>query len=63
LDIRYFEQAADALSRAIKATNLGEQALLLEEALRFNRLGLDEERRKLSLIAPDPPSVPQKDSP
>lgn len=42
----YFDQAAEALVRALGATNIGEQAHLLDEALRLNRLGLAEEKRK-----------------
>lgn len=44
----YFEEAAEALERAMKATGLGEQGVLLEEALRLNRLALAEERIKLA---------------
>ena len=44
----YFEQAADALSRAILTTGLGEQAVLLDEALRLNRFGLAQEKVKLA---------------
>ncbi len=47
----YFEQAADALRRAIDATRIGEQAVLLEEALRLNRFGLAEEKAKLARLA------------
>jgi hypothetical protein len=43
----YFEQAADALSRAMKTSGLAEQERLLDEALRLNRLALAQERRKL----------------
>jgi hypothetical protein len=47
----YFEQAADALSRAMVATHIGEQAVLLEEALRLNRYGLAQEKAKLAKLA------------
>ena len=47
----YFEQAADALRRAIDATLIGEQAVLLEEALRLNRFGLAEEKARLARLA------------
>ena len=43
----YFDQAAEALERAFKATNLGEQGALLDEALRLHRLAVAEERAKL----------------
>jgi hypothetical protein len=49
----YFEQAADALSRAFQATRLGEQAMLLDEALRLNRVGLMRERARLARLAVD----------
>ena len=42
----YFEQAADALSAAMTATSVAEQELLLEKALRFNRLAMAAERAK-----------------
>jgi hypothetical protein len=41
-----FDQAAEALQRAIQATSFGEQERLLEEALRLNRLAPAEERAK-----------------
>ena len=44
----YFDQAAEALERAFKATGVGEQAALLEEALRLHGLAVEEERAKLS---------------
>lgn len=44
----YFDQAADMLGRAFKATNLGEQAVLLDEALRLHQLALAEERARLA---------------
>ena len=50
-ELSYFEQAADALRRAMDATRIGEQALLLEEALRLNRFGLAEEKAKLARLA------------
>jgi hypothetical protein len=53
----YFEQAADALQRAFLATRAGEQALLLEEALRLNRFGLAEEKARLAKMAPVPSPV------
>lgn len=43
-----FERAADALRQALDATDFGEEALLLEEAIRLNRLALEEERAKLA---------------
>jgi hypothetical protein len=43
-----FDQAAEALQRAIQATSFGEQERLLEEALRLNRLALAEKRAKLT---------------
>ena len=46
----YFELAAAALERAMKATGLAEQAQLLDEALRLNRLGLAEQREKLGRL-------------
>jgi hypothetical protein len=53
----YFEQAADALSRAMVTTRIGEQAVLLEEALRLNRFGLAQEKARLAkragLSSPD----------
>lgn len=39
--------AAEALEKAFKATNLGEQGALLDEALRYHRLAVAEERAKL----------------
>ena len=48
----YFEQAADALRRAMRATHIGEQSVLLEEALRLNRLALAEERTRIGPIPP-----------
>jgi hypothetical protein len=51
----YFEQAADALRRAIRTSDRGEQALLMEEALRLNRVGLAEQRARLANIAATPP--------
>jgi hypothetical protein len=53
----YFEQAADALSRAMVATHIGEQAVLLEEALRLNRHGLALEKAKLARMALVPSPV------
>lgn len=55
----YFDQAAEILERAFKATNLGEQSALLDEALRLHRLAVAEERAKLARIRawisePDP---------
>jgi hypothetical protein len=44
----YFEQAADALNRAMAATRIGEQALLLEEALRLHRFGMALEKARLA---------------
>ena len=44
----YFEQAAEALQRAMKAATLDEQGRMLEEALRLNRLALAHERAKLA---------------
>jgi hypothetical protein len=41
----YSDQAAAVLQRAMKATGLGEQARLLDEAMRLNRLA--QERAKL----------------
>jgi hypothetical protein len=58
----YFEQAADALSRAMEATRAGEQALLLEEALRLNRFGLAQEKArlaKLALVSPAGSQAPE----
>jgi len=46
----YFEQAAEVLEQAMRASGLAEQALLLDEALRLNRLGQEEERAKLNKI-------------
>ncbi len=46
-----FDQAADALTRAMKATGVGEQGLWLDEALRLNRLALAEERSRLLQMA------------
>ena len=43
-----FDQAAAVLAQAFKATNLGEQSALLEEALRLYRLSVAEERAKLA---------------
>lgn len=45
-----FDQAAEVLQRAFKATNLGEQAMLLDEALRLHRLAVAEERARLARI-------------
>jgi len=56
----YFEQAADALRRAMKATNLGEQALLLEEAVRLNRQALAQEKERLDGIGSDPPPASER---
>jgi hypothetical protein len=53
----YFEQAADALRRAFDATRSGEQALLLEEALRLNRAGLALEKARLAKMAPVAPPL------
>jgi hypothetical protein len=50
-DRNYFEQAADALNRAMAATHIGEQALLLEEALRLNRIGMAQEKAKLAHVS------------
>jgi len=58
-DPRYFEKAADALRQAMTATSLGEEALLLEEALRLNRLALAVERAKLSRIGGSAPPTSQ----
>jgi hypothetical protein len=55
VDKRYFEEAAAVLERAIKATGLAEQAQLLDEALRLNRLGLAAARTKLEKL--NPPSA------
>ncbi len=44
----YFERAADALREAFAATTVGEQAALLEKAIRLNRLAVAEERAKLA---------------
>jgi hypothetical protein len=49
----YFEQAADVLTRAIMATRMGEQAMLLDEALRLNRFGLAQEKVRLARLALD----------
>lgn len=49
----YFQEAAAVLEQAMKATGLGEQAALLDEALRLNRLGLAEERAKLKAWVSD----------
>lgn len=46
-----FDLAAEALTRAIRATGIAEQGPLLEEALRLNRLALAEERQRLAEIA------------
>jgi hypothetical protein len=60
----YFEQAADALRRAMRASDNGEQALFMEEALRLNRLGLAEQRARLAKIAvKPPPASPPRDGP
>jgi hypothetical protein len=56
----YFEQAADALRRAFEATRSGEQALLLEEALRLNRFGLAAEKARLAGLAPVPCPAPER---
>jgi hypothetical protein len=53
----YFEQAADALSRAMLATRIGEQSVLLDEALRLNRLALVKEKAKLAPAASEPPKA------
>jgi hypothetical protein len=50
-DRSYFEQAADALNRAMAAGHIGEQALLLEEALRLNRVGVAHEKAELARIS------------
>jgi hypothetical protein len=41
------------------ATCIGEQALLLEEALRLNRIGLAHEKAKLANWAFSAPPVPE----
>lgn len=46
-DRNYFEQAADALQRALSA-QADEQAVWIEEALRLNRVALAEERARLA---------------
>jgi len=46
----YFDQAAETLERAFKAKNLGEQGVLLDEALRLHRLAVAEERARLAKI-------------
>ena len=57
-ELDYFELAADALRRAMTASNAAEQGSLLEEAVRFNRLALAEERAKLALMgAKGPPEA------
>ena len=42
-----FDQAAEALTRALSSTGLAEQSMLMDEALRLNRLALAAERAKL----------------
>jgi hypothetical protein len=49
-ELNYFERAADALSQAFVATRVGEQAALLDEALRLNRYGLAQERARLARL-------------
>lgn len=43
-----FERAAEVLERAFRATNIGEQGALLDEALRLHRLAIAEERARLA---------------
>jgi hypothetical protein len=65
-ETNYFEQAADALSRAMVTTRIGEQAVLLEEALRLNRFGLAQEKArlaKLAQISSPGPEAPKADPP
>jgi hypothetical protein len=57
----YFEQAAEVLERAFKATNLGEQGALLDEALRLHRLAVAEERAKLAQWVRNLPNPDLKD--
>lgn len=52
--LSYFEQAADVLREALGATNIGEQGLLLEKALRLHRLAVAEERDKLAAWVSSP---------
>lgn len=47
-----FEQAAAALERALKASGVGEQARLLDEAIRLNRLAIEAERAKPACVLP-----------
>jgi len=42
-----FDQAAEALTRALSSTGLAEQSRLMDEALRLNRLALAAERANL----------------
>lgn len=49
-----FERAAEALQRAMNARSAPEQALMLEEALRLNRLALIDERYRLAKIGRPP---------
>ncbi len=56
-DRSLFEQAADALSRAMRATEFGEQTRLMEEALRLNRLALAGERAKLVALTSNLPAT------
>lgn len=51
----YFEAAADALERAMRAPHVGEQAMWLDEALRLDRLALAEEKAKLASLGAGPP--------
>lgn len=45
-----FDKAAEVLTRAMSATGLGEQARLVDEALRLHRRALANERRKLARL-------------
>lgn len=47
-----FEQAATALERAMKASGVGEQARLLDEAMRLNQLAIQAERAKRPKVSP-----------
>jgi hypothetical protein len=59
--LSYFDQAAEVLERAFKATNLGEQGALLDEALRLHQLALVEERAKLAAWMSSPSSSEPQD--
>ena len=50
----YFDEAAEVLERALKATAIPEQGRLLEEALRLNKLALAEQRRDRSSLGAGP---------